>query len=212
MKLLKVPLYLQEAGSVDCGPVCSRMILEYYGIKRTLEELREKVKYSAAGTSSFDNGSIFLAEGLQAKAVTAHPLLFPPDLQAKLADKTALLNRISGLAGRLPDKADNLATLRKFIELGGEVCMDIPAFAHIKASIDAGNPVLALTYAKALGNNEGGYHFIIVDGYKRGFVHITNPSPRATNRGWFPLDRFLYAVHASTCVDVDNGTLILPSR
>lgn len=212
MKLLKVPLYLQDPGSVDCGPVCSRMMLEYYGITRTLEELREKVQYSEAGTSSFDNGSIFLAEGFKATAVTAHPLLFPPDLQEKLADRARLLDRIKGLAGRLPDKAQNLGTLTKFMELGGDVCMEIPAFRHIKNAIDAGNPVLALTYAKALGNNEGGFHFIIANGYKRGFVHVTNPSPRATNRGWFPLDRFLYAVHASTCVDVDNGTLIIPSR
>lgn len=211
MKLLKVPLYLQEPGSVDCGPVCSRMMLEYFGIKRTLDELREKVQYSAIGTSSFDNGSIFLAEGMKAKAVTANPLLFPPDLMPKLADKGRLLDRIRGLAGRLPEKKQGLDTLTRFIELGGDMCMEIPAFRHIKEAIDADSPVLALTYAKALGNNEGGFHFIIANGYKRGFVHVTNPSPRATNRGWFPVDRFLYAVHISTCVEVDNGTLIVPS-
>jgi hypothetical protein len=212
MKILKVPLYLQDPGSVDCGPVCSRMMLEFYGIKRTLEELRELVRYSEAGTSSFDNGSIFLAEGFSVQAVTAHPLLFPPDLQDKLRDKAKLLERINGLVGRLPDKADNLATLRKYLDLGGEVCMEIPAFRHVKDAIDNGNPVLALMYAKALGNNEGGHHFVVVNGYKRGFVHILNPSPRATNRGWFPVERFLYAVHCHTLVDIDNGTLIVPKR
>ncbi len=212
MKVLKLPLYLQDPGSVDCGPVCDRMMLDYYGISRTVDELRAKVDYCEVGTTSFDNGSIFLSEGFRVKAVTAHPLLFPPDLQAKLADKGKLLERIKGLAGRLPEKAACFATLTKFIGLGGDVCMEIPAIQHIQEAIDAGNPVLALTYAKALGNNEGGYHFIIANGYKQGFVHVTNPSPRATNQDWFPQDRFLYAVHASTCVAPDNGTLIIPSR
>ena len=212
MKLLKLPLYLQDPNSVDCGPVCDRMILEYYGIRRSLEELQAKLRYDAVGTSAYDNGAIFLSEGLKVKAITAHPLLFPPDLMAKLADKNRLRERIKGLAGRLPDKADNLGTLLKFLDLGGDVCMEIPAWRHIKDAIDSESPVLALTYAKALGNNEGGYHFIIVNGYKHGFVHITNPSPRATNRGWFPLDRFLFAVHCCTSADVDNGTLIVPSR
>lgn len=212
MKLLKMPLYLQEEGSVDCGPVCSRMMLEYFGIRRTLDELRAKVRYSEVGTSSYDNGSIFLCEGFRTRAVTAHPLLFPPDLQEKLADKGKLLDRIQGLAGRLTDKADNLRTLTKFLQLGGELCMEIPAFRHIKEAIDVGSPVLALMYAKALGNNEGGFHFVVANGYKRGFVHVMNPSPRAMNQAWFPVDRFLYAVHASTCADVDNGTLIVPYR
>jgi len=210
-KLLKVPLHFQADGSVDCGPTCVQMMLDYYGIKRTLPDLAAHLNYSKMGTSSFDNGTLFLSEGFSVTAVTANPLLFPADEIRSLSDHASLLLRLNQIEQKRPQWADNFATLRRYIEKGGVMKLEIPAFRHIKTSIDAGNPLLALTYGQALGRNQGGFHFMVVNGYKRGQVYLTNPL-RQARQGWFPLDRFLYAVHASSVGDPDNGSLIIPSR
>lgn len=211
MKILKVPLHFQAEGSSDCGPKSVQMMLGYYGIERSLADLKEHVHYSEMGTSSWDNGTLLLAEGFSVTAVTANPLLFPADQVDRLNEITHLRRRLTKLKKRAPKWADNIGTLRRFLRKGGQMKLEIPAFEHIKAAIDDGNPVLALTYGQALGRQQGGFHFMVVNGYKRGQVFLTNPLRRA-RQGWFPLDQFLYAVHASCVGDLDNGSFIIASR
>ncbi len=210
MKILKIPLHFQADGSTDCGPTSVQMMLEYYGMKRTLEDLKAHVQYSDIGTSAFDNGTLFLSEGLSVTAVTANPLLFPADEIDQLSNLQQLRRRLTRLKRKAPKWSGNITTFRRYLNKGGTLKLEIPAFEHIKAAIDADNPLLALTYGQALGRNQGGFHFMVVNGYKREQVYLTNPL-RQARQGWFPLDRFLYAVHASSVGDLDNASLIIPS-
>lgn len=95
---------------------------------------------------------------------------------------------------------------------GGEVMLEIPTFDHIRNAIDAGNPIIALMYARALGSKEGGYHFVVVSGYDSELVEITNPLPSAQKKGWFPAKDFIYGVHVSTTAELDNGTFLIASK
>lgn len=212
MKQLDVPLILQEPGSDDCGPTCVRMVLQYYGIKRSLEELKPKLEYFPEGTTAYANGSLLLGEGLSVTAITAHPMLFPPDVAATIRTTEDLHRIINAKKESHPKYKEVLDTFSSFLDEGGKRTIAIPSFNHIKEAIDADSPLIALIYGQAMGSSEGDFHFVVVSGYDEGKVHITNPAPKSVHQGWFPVDQFLYALHTSTTYDIDNGTLLVISK
>jgi hypothetical protein len=212
MKKLKVPLRLQGKQSKDCGPVCVQMVLEYFGIKKDLKNLQEKLHYIESGTTAYDNGSLLLDEGLKVTAVTAQPMLFPPDIAKSIKDNKDIYEIIGKKAIHSPKYKTNLDTLKVFLEKGGKMLIQIPNIKHICAAIDEGHPIIALLYGGALGSKEGGFHFVVVTGYDAKNVFLNNPLPGSSSQSKFPIDQFLYAVHSSTTADIDNGTLLIVSK
>lgn len=212
MKKFNVPLYLQEDGSKDCGPTCVRMILDYFGIKRELTDLQKKLNYDEMGTTSYDNGSLLLDEGLKTTAITAQPLLFSPDTTPSIKTKNDIFKTIRARAKEEPKDKDILETMKKYLNKGGKLKIEIPSFKHIKEAIDKNQPVLALFYGRAIGRNEGAYHFVVISGYDKNRVFINNPWPPSKRQAWFPVDQFLYGLHTSTSAYPDNGTLIIVSK
>lgn len=211
MKRLKVKTLYQAAGSLDCGPICVRMILEYFGVEKTEKELKKNLFYEEEGTYIYDNGILFLEEHLKTTLITANPLLFEKEVQGKLKSKETLFKHISKYARKKPNKKKAVGLLKKYVSQGGKVKIEIPIFEHIKNAIDSEKPVMALLYAKALGVNEGGFHFVVVSGYKKDHVYINNPGPKART-GWFPTEDFMYALYSSTCFDIDNGSLLVVGK
>lgn len=212
MKLLNVPLFLQEEDSLDCGPTCIRMLLKYYSIEKTDKELKKDLTYRKSGTTMYDNGSILLKNRLKTTVITAHPELFPPDAMKKLRISNHLLEYIDKQIGTVKKDKWILRTFKTYLENGGRVTIDIPVLEHLKHAIDEGNPVLALMNAQTMGSNEGKFHFVIVNGYRDNEVFITNPLPSSRKQEWFPFKQFIYGVHASTCAGLDNGTFLIPSK
>lgn len=193
---------------MDCGPVCVQMVLESFGISVELKSLVSRLEYGESGTSAYDNGVLLLSEDLKVKAITAQPLLFSPDMIPSVKTHGDFKKVIDARIEKVPSDKPILDTLTKFLEEGGEMVLEIPTFKHIKETIDASGVIIALLYGKALGNDEGGYHFVVVNGYDDDRVFITNPSPKSKKQDWFPASDFLYAVHTSTTKEVDNGTLL----
>ena len=209
MKTINIPQIYQEKGSQDCGPTCTNMILKYFGIEKDVAQLKDNLRYDENGTSIFDNGLAVLSEGLKATAITAQPYLFSPDLEFN--SKEDVIKRIDERLPRLSKFKSGLEIFKKYLNSGGELKIEIPSFKHIKEAIDKDSPIIALLYGGALGTKEGGFHFVIVNGYDDGKVLLTNPLVDA-KAGWFPVEHFLYAVHSSTTYDMDNGTLLVISR
>ncbi len=212
MKIIDVPLHLQADGSMDCGPVCVQMVLESLGISSDLDGLVSRLAYAESGTSAYDNGVLLLSEDLKVKAITAQPLLFSPDTIPSIKTREDVINIANARAEKVPTDKPILDTLTKFLREGGEMVLEIPTFEHIRDTINASGLIIALLYGKALGSEEGGYHFVVVNGYDDNNVFITNPSPKSQKQGWFPVLDFLYAVHTSTTKEVDNGTLLAISK
>lgn len=214
MKKIDIPLKLQNKGTQDCGPVCVQMVLEYFGTIRDLESLIKNLKYAKYGTSAYDNGALLLGSGLKVVAITAQPRIFPPEIISSIYSKKDLLKTIGDKKEQSKNQQDkdNLNTFEKFLEKGGEIKLEIPNFNHVKEAIDNGQLVIALLLGQALGKNEGGFHFVIISGYKENQVYITNPLEKSSQQAWFPIDRFLYALHSSTSVELDNGTLLVVSK
>lgn len=211
MKKLNVKNFYQKANSNDCGPACVRMCLHYFGVEKTVEELTDKLTYDETGTFIFDNGVLCLNENLKVSLVTANPLLFEREVWNKLKTKKALLHHITKFKKKYPKKAVAVSLFLKYIKEGGNTTIAIPDFSHIKKAIDSKELVLAAIYGRALGLKDGEYHFVIVSGYRDGAVYVNNPLP-GSKSGWFKTREFLFALHASTCFDIDNGSLLIVGK
>ncbi len=209
MKKIEVEQLYQDAKSKDCGPVCTQMVLRYFNIEKNLQTLTEKLSYDNNGTFSFDNGIILLSSGLKVSCVTAQPYIFSPDI--KLNSNQEIIDHLTKKISDLPKFEKGINLLKDFLNNGGELKIEIPNLQHIKEAVDNNSLVIALIYGKALGSNEGGFHFVVVNGYDEENVYITNPLPSAKS-GWFPTKNFLYALHSSTVFDIDNGSLLIVSK
>jgi hypothetical protein len=214
-KALKVKRFLQKKGSKDCGPVVTQSILDFYGIKKSLMQLSGKLKYEEVGTSLYDNGNLLLDSGLAVTAITANPILFSFDDRARINDRTSILRHLTALLAHTPKKLKHkrlgIKLCKEFLDNGGKMKLEIPTFGHIRKAIDDGKLVMALLYGQALGSHEGRFHFVCVKGYDARSVYLVNPLP-ASKKPKVPITDFMYALHASTCADVDNGSLLIVSK
>lgn len=184
------------------------MVLNHFGKKRKLEELKENMLYVPGGTYIYDNGLVVLREGLKAELITANPLLFKQEDRVLMNNEDNVLNHLSQVKRKKNAKKQPIKLFQDFIKKGGRVKVEIPNLHHIRNAIDKNKLIIVLLYGGALGKREGGFHFVVVTGYKKGFVYINNPGKKS-RQGWFREEDFLYALHSSTCADVDNGSLLI---
>ncbi len=213
MKKIDVPLILQGENSSDCGPTCVNMVLQSFGIHKDIESLKSVLTYTEAGTSAYDNGTLLLSEKLKVTVITAHPRLFPPEVIANTHSKEDIESVLDKVSTEQPKSKWILDTFKNFLDKEGKFSLEIPTFDHVKKAIDDDCLLIALLYGQALGSNEGGYHFVVVNGYDdNGNVFITNPLPNSKRQSWFPSKEFLFGLHTSTMVDVDNGSLLIVSK
>ena len=74
---LSIPLIQQIHNSSDCGLACVAMILQYYGIEKSMDELREDIKiYEGVGSYAPNLGKYVLSQGFDVEIVTMNPYLF----------------------------------------------------------------------------------------------------------------------------------------
>ncbi len=208
MKKIDIEVFFQTNKSLDCGPVCTQMVLNYFGKGKKLEEIKTKVNYVPGGTYIYDNGLVILNEGLKAELITSNPLLFKQEDRSTLKTEKSILKHLTAIKRKKGAKKQAIGIFQDFIKQGGRVKIEIPTLDHLKKAIDQNKLIIVLLYGGALGKKEGGFHFVVVTGYKNGFVHINNPGKKS-RQGWFPESDFIYALYSSTCADVDNGSLLV---
>ena len=212
MKYIEIDTFFQNEGSSDCGPICMQMILSHFGIIKEEEEIKKHITYVSGGTYIYDNAMIALRKGLNVELVTANPLLFKLEDISELDSEEKVRRHIIKYKSSHQKDVHALELFEDYMSQGGEVSLEIPSIQHIKKAIDLNKLVLASVYIGALGRNEGsGFHYVVVSGYKDDCVYVNNPRIIA-RQGWFREKDFMYAVHSSTCVAVDNGSLIIVGK
>lgn len=206
-KELDIDLKSQVVGSEDCVPACVQMVLRHYGVEVDLDKIKQAKVPGTAATWDPDGACLLQRFGVQAAIVMNNPRLFPPDEAIKL--KTPL-DQFHHVLVKLTEKNfESTRCLLEFLYRGGNLRLEIPSLSHIKQSIIAGHPVIATMYAKALGTKEGGYHAVIVAGYRGDDLLLVNPLPGSKGKDWFPARQVLYGVHIRNDETV-GGLLILP--
>lgn len=220
MKKLKMKRYTQGLKSVDCGPVATQSILDYFGVKKNLDELKKDIIHyiqggPIEGTYIYDNGLLLLKNDLSVTLITANPYLFSSQERSRLNSQTKILNHLKKLsASRLKSLKrfkKEIQIFRKFIEKGGKVVLEIPTEKHIKKAIDSGKPVLALVLPRAYLNKGRSFHFVVISGYDAKNFYFVDPWPETREKS-APIKDFMYGLHSATGGDLDNGSLLVVGK
>lgn len=215
-KIIKIQRFFQKESSNDCGPTGVRMILNHFGIVKTLAELKKNLYYYDHGTSLYDNGVQMLGAGLTVTLITSNPLLFTKRDRTRLKNKKLVAEHIDALLKKTPKDLKNykktLANFKKFLAKGGDVKIEFPALAHITRAIDAGHLVMPVVYPRAYSDaGDRIFHTHVINGYDEKYIYFVDPLPSEKNSKVTIID-YMYALQVSTCVDIDNGSLLIVKK
>lgn len=206
--------HLQDDESTDCGPISTLMILNYFGITSDRQLVLKKVQRSTFGTSSFANALVMQEYGLDTTLITIQPKIFDGDfIHSKPSDKS-ILKKVLGTQRneKDKDKKHNLGMLASYLEKGGHFKLAIPTKQIIIDALSAGKLVWLSAYTMILGPDEGGYHAMVVAGYKDNQFLLYNPWPKSKRKSWENADEVMFAIHSVTDFDYDNGAIIVVGK
>jgi len=211
---INIPLIRQDRDSVDCGLACTAMVLEYYGIKTEIENLKRETKVYKFGTFAPQLGLILLKKGLKVSITTLNPGLFT--LKDEKLSQAEIVDKLE--ESILKKKGTNKLALKYFIEFcrnNGKINVRIPETSEIKENILKKQPVIALLTSNFLqgDNADLNYHFNVITGFDADSFYINDPLwNKFGGEKRFAQKDYLYAIHASVAGDLDNGSLMITSK
>lgn len=132
MKKLEVTTLFQKKNSDDYGPVSVLMVLKYFGVEFSENELNKLMTYGESGTSIYDNGLRFLEQGLRVNLITSNPTVFPKEMQGKLRSKESLIKFLDTYQKNKPKRKEQTKLFKDFVRQGGKATIEIPTFEHVK--------------------------------------------------------------------------------
>lgn len=202
----------QAEKSVDCNLVCDQMILEYYGIHKSLAEIRKKIKLVKIGSYMPQNGMLFQNLGFKTKIITQSPYIFTN--RDRNLTKEQIYDRIVARKDfyAKTKKYNAMRHFKDYLDDGGEIQVKIPNLADIEASIKKGNPLICVYTSNFLKGKtpKFNYHTAVVNGMDDKYVYVTDPmwDYRGGHQKYLKED-FLYAFWGSLSPDPDNASLLV---
>lgn len=172
---LKMKLIKQET-SRSCGVACIRMILDYYGLQVSEQQIFDFFQPNEnrfKETNLFSLGNFALKQNFDVRYIGYNPMIFS---NLKITDlKTALAGKI-----KINYNAGKWCCEEalKFIEAKGELVKKIPVLRDINLLLDKKIPVIVgvrpvfLRMRGKLSMN----HFIIIKGYDGDRYYILDPA------------------------------------
>ncbi len=213
---LRVPLFKQEKGSVDCGIVSIEMILKYYGFDVSFSSLKKEISVDEVGTYMPQLGSYLLRNGFDVSIVSFHPGLFTS--KHRSLSGVALKNHFQELFSfyNNPQHKKVLSYFIDFIDLGGKVIVDIPSKIIVKNELLAGRPVgtiLTSNFLLMTDKPRFNFHFNVITGMTDETITVNDPAWGAYGgEHTYDIDDFFYGVYASAFGDLDNASLLLVKK
>ncbi|MDE1848374.1 MAG: hypothetical protein KGH61_05525, partial [Candidatus Micrarchaeota archaeon] len=206
-------LFRQDYKSYDCGPACAKMMLSYYGIERSIAQIKKRVRvHGKIGTFSPQLGSFFIKNGFDVQIVTFNPFIFT-NRDRKGLSKVQLIKRFSELRKKL-DKRDNKLACKYYIEylrLGGRIRIRIPSKSDIEGEIRAGRPTIVPLTSKFLRWHKPRFnsHFNVVTGIDRKMIYVNDPvADSSGGRKTHNADDFMFGIYANAFGAADNCSII----
>ncbi len=205
MKLV-VPLVRQEKKSHDCGLAGLAMILEYYGQKTSVEEIKKELHvYENLGTYAPQIGKYLINKGFEVEIVTLNPYLFTLSMNhdEQITYFEELLERATTEKFIVP-----LQHFLDFLKAGGKINIKIPDETDLREEISHERPVGALLTTNFLHNKKANFnfHFNIVTGIDEKNVFVNDPDMQGEQK--YLIKDFFYGIYASAAGDIDNASLI----
>ena len=211
-RLLDVPVVLQPIDSVECGIASSKMIGDYYGLRRPYEEIKREMPVKEDwGLYIFEMGGYFLKHGFQAEIVSMNTNFLT------LEHKGASTNEIREHVETLKKKKDyatlkeGLDTLTDFIDQGGKFTARIPTPHMIRQEINRKRPVLTTLTSRVLNKNLPwpNEHCAVIIGYDDHDFYLNDPEPRRGGMTQqFRQSDVMYAIYANTYPSVEGGSIL----
>ncbi len=79
---LNVSVIRQKENSVDCGLACLAMLMKYYGINKSIADMKNEIKvYAGMGTYAPQLGKYLIDNNFEVEIVTMNPLLFTKKME-----------------------------------------------------------------------------------------------------------------------------------
>jgi len=190
------------------------MILGYYGMETSREEILSEVTMQEWGTVGPQLGLYLLNHGFEVEIVTMHPKLF--NLFSSFAGKEELLQHFHKLAPKMSGDYDPIAMdyFIKFVEAGGTVTPRVPTTQDMEEELAAGRPLISLLthwflFDSGLPPRFTG-HFNVITGIDETHVSVNDPDWGAPFSGQHQhkISDYLYAIYASAYQSIDNASLI----
>lgn len=208
---LNVPLVRQKKGSKDCGPACLAMVLKYYGINKTIDEIKRKMKVYKKGTRATQLGTYLLENGFSVELITQNPGLFTR--RDRIKPFSELRKQIREFVKQPKAKKHKKALdyYEEFFEKGGTLKVKIPDAKDIEKEINQKRPLIALMTSNFLLGKEPkfNFHYNVVTGIDGKNISANDPS--STYKGGkkkYPIEDYLYGVYASSYGDLNNASFL----
>lgn len=211
MSILTIPIYRQGRGTRSCGLWCLKMIYEYYGLVREIDEISAALQMMPTGVYAQELGYHLRQNGFAARLITRDTTRLP--VQYATMDRAALREdlaaRLAHVAPEHQKQRIYLSGLIRFLDAGGELDVRIPTLDDLARNIAAGHPAICSLDVKALYESDGahadddpadwfrlgpGAHYVVVSGVEGDHIWLNDPSSRRHGGiRAYPRERFLYA-------------------
>ncbi len=208
---LNVPLIRQKKGSGDCGPACLAMILNYYGVKKSIDDLKKEIKVYKTGTYMPQLGAYLIKNGFRAEMIIQNPGLFT--IRHRNMSQSGLLKHVRHMQRNVRKKEDKiiLKHLVEFMESRGKVTVKIPDANDIKEGLRKKSPVLALLTSVFMTqkNPSFNFHFNVITGLDKNRIYRNDPYWDGNGgKKESSLQDFLFGMYASSYSNMNDGSLL----
>ena len=206
---IEVPLIKQPKDTVECGFACLNMLLEYYGEKSSIGELKKEIKITKEGTFVPQIGSWLLEHGFDVEIVTLHPSLFTKkDIGISLRE---VKKRFEALTFKSEKDKETSKYFIDFLDKGGKINVKIPNKTDIEEEINGKRPLFALLTSNFLLGSKPtfNFHFCVVTGIDDEFIYVNDPLwDKRGGKNKYLIEDFFYGLYASAYGCIDNACLV----
>jgi hypothetical protein len=206
-----MPIYRQGRGTRSCGLWCLKMVYEYYGLLRDIDEIGAALHVMPSGVYAQELGYHLRLTGFHARLVTRDTTRLP--VQYATMDTAAIRADLAARLEQTPPTQEKdriyLRGLIRFLDAGGAFEVRIPTLNDLDRNLAAGHPAICTVDVKALYEPDGahadddpadwfrlgpGAHYVVVSGLDATHVWVNDPSSRRHGGiRAYPRERFLYA-------------------
>lgn len=204
----------QKVNSVDCGPVCVKIICDALGRNTSLESIKSQLEYVDDGVYPPQIGKVLLNHNIANKLILANVSLISKEEKDSMTDKEFVEYLKQWIKYNSKDIFVNFAKhLLSYVEQGGKVEIDPTYSSHkMKLSIEKGEKILASVQQSLLwGQNKikdsqlfdsikgqsNAFHFVIVNAVAgKECLEIIDPYPTGLKK------------HQNGVYNINENTLI----